>query len=192
MSYARIILLTSLAMLAFASNSLLCRIALKHTDIDAASFTTIRLISGALTLGLVVRIRRGTQAGSGNWLSAAALFVYAAGFSFAYMSLPAATGALMLFGAVQVTMIGYGIWSGERLLRLQLIGLMLAFGGTRWSITTRPLGATTVRLPIDVGCRSRLGRLFFTWERGGQSYQGDSGKFHARHSYCGNDERIDV
>jgi drug/metabolite transporter (DMT)-like permease len=129
MSYARTILLTSLAMLAFASNSLLCRIALKHTGIDAASFTTIRLISGAIMLWLVVKIRRGTQTGSGNWLSAFALFAYAAGFSFAYMSLPAATGALLLFGAVQITMIGYGIWSGERLRRPQLVGLMLAFGG---------------------------------------------------------------
>jgi drug/metabolite transporter (DMT)-like permease len=129
MSYTRTILLTSLAMLAFASNSLLCRVALKHTGIDAASFTTIRLISGASMLWLVVNMRRGTQTGGGNWLSAFALFAYAAGFSFAYMSLPAATGALLLFGAVQVTMIGYGVWSGERLRGLQLVGLMLAFGG---------------------------------------------------------------
>jgi drug/metabolite transporter (DMT)-like permease len=129
MSYTRTILLTSLAMLAFASNSLLCRVALKHTGIDAASFTTIRLISGAIMLWLVVKMRRGTQTGGGNWLSAFALFAYAAGFSFAYMSLPAATGALLLFGAVQVTMIGYGVWSGERLRGLQLVGLMLAFGG---------------------------------------------------------------
>jgi len=98
MSYARIIALTSLAMVAFAGNSLLCRIALTHSSIDAASFTTIRLISGAMMLWLVVRIRRGKQTGEGNWLSAFALFVYAAGFSFAYMSLPAATGALLLFG----------------------------------------------------------------------------------------------
>jgi drug/metabolite transporter (DMT)-like permease len=129
MSYSRAILLTSLAMLAFASNSLLCRIALKHTGIDVASFTTIRLISGAVMLWLVVKTRRSVQTGGGNWFSAFALFVYAAGFSFAYMSLPAASGALLLFGAVQVTMIGYGVWSGERLLRLQLIGLMFAFGG---------------------------------------------------------------
>ncbi len=129
MSYTRTILLTSLAMLAFASNSLLCRIALKNTGIDAASFAAIRLISGAVMLWLLVRIRRGTQAGGGNWLSASALFVYAAGFSFAYISLPAATGALLLFGTVQVTMIGYGIWSGEHLVRLQLVGLLLAFGG---------------------------------------------------------------
>jgi len=74
-------------------------------------------------------MRRGTHTGGGNWLSAFALFAYAAGFSFAYVSLPAATGALLLFGAVQATMIGHGVWAGERLLRPQLIGLMLAFGG---------------------------------------------------------------
>lgn len=129
MSYARIITLTSLAMSAFAGNSLLCRLALKHTSIDAASFTTIRLISGAVMLWLVVRMRRGTYTGEGSWLSAFALFAYAAGFSFAYVSLPAATGALLLFGAVQATMIGYGVWAGERLLKLQLVGLLLALGG---------------------------------------------------------------
>lgn len=129
MPYARIIALTSLAMIAFAGNSLLCRIALKHTGIDATSFTTIRLISGALMLWLVARMGRAAPAGRGNWLSACALFVYAGGFSFAYVSLPAASGALLLFGAVQATMIGHGIWKGERLLRLQLAGLMLAFGG---------------------------------------------------------------
>ena len=129
MSYARIIALTSLAMIAFAGNSLLCRAALNHSRIDAASFTTIRLISGALMLGLIVSMRRGTPIGRGNWLSAFALFAYAAGFSFAYVSLPAATGALLLFGAVQATMIGYGVWAGERLLKLQLVGLMLAFAG---------------------------------------------------------------
>ncbi len=129
MPYSRIIALTTLAMIAFAGNSLLCRAALEHTSIDAASFTTIRLISGAMMLWLVVRIRRGTRTGGGNWVSAFALFAYAAGFSFAYVSLPAATGALLLFGAVQATMIGHGIWTGERLRRLQLVGLMLAFGG---------------------------------------------------------------
>lgn len=129
MSYTRIITLTSLAMIAFAGNSLLCRMALKHTDIDAASFTTIRLISGALMLWLVVRIRAGETSGKGNHLSALALFAYAAGFSYAYISLSAGTGALLLFGAVQATMIGYGIWSGERFSKLQLLGLVLASGG---------------------------------------------------------------
>ncbi|HTE14927.1 MAG TPA: EamA family transporter [Burkholderiales bacterium] len=129
MSYARVIALTSLAMIAFAGNSLLCRIALKNTGIDAASFTTIRLVSGAVMLWLIVRMNHGTPTGRGNWLSAFALFIYAAGFSFAYISLPAATGALLLFGAVQATMIGYGIWVGERLRRLQVVGLLLALGG---------------------------------------------------------------
>lgn len=116
-------------MLAFAGNSLLCRVALKSTGIDAASFTSIRLISAALTLWLVVRLSSKTSSGNGNWLSAIALFAYAAGFSFAYINLTAATGALLLFGAVQTTMIGYGIWRGERLLNLQLLGLVLALGG---------------------------------------------------------------
>lgn len=125
----RIVGLVALAMIAFAGNSLLCRLALKHTAIDAASFTTIRLLSGAVMLWLVVRMRGGARAGAGNWLSALALFAYAAGFSYAYLSLSAASGALLLFGAVQATMIGHGLWRGERLRWPQLVGLLLAFGG---------------------------------------------------------------
>lgn len=129
MSQLRILILTTLAMLAFAGNSLLCRAALDHTRIDAASFTTIRLLSGALVLWLIVRLRASTTAGAGNWPSAFALFAYAAGFSFAYLHLPAATGALLLFGTVQATMIGYGLWRGERLAWLQWCGLMSALAG---------------------------------------------------------------
>ena len=125
---ARTITLTALAMLAFAGNSLLCRLALKDGAIDPASFTTLRLLAGMATLWLVVRWRScGT--GGGHWLSGLALFVYAAGFSFAYQSLPAATGALLLFGAVQVTMISRGVWVGERLRSLQIVGVVLALGG---------------------------------------------------------------
>jgi len=129
MSQLRIISLTSLAMIAFAGNSILCRLALQHTSIDPASFTAIRLMSGALVLWLLVRLKNNVAVGEGNWLSAMALFAYAAGFSFAYVSLPAASGALLLFGAVQATMIGHGIWAGERLLGLQLVGVLLAFAG---------------------------------------------------------------
>jgi drug/metabolite transporter (DMT)-like permease len=129
MPMARLAVLTILAMGAFAGNSLLCRIALRDTATDAATFTSIRLISGAIALWLIVRMRAGNPAGSGNWISAFALFAYAAGFSFAYLSLPAGTGALLLFGAVQVTMIGYGLWAGERLRALQLLGIALALGG---------------------------------------------------------------
>lgn len=119
--------LIAAAMIAFAGNSLLCRAALKHTSIDAASFTAIRIVAGALMLWLLVRVRGMKLAGS--WRSAFALFAYAAGFSYAYLSLPAGTGALLLFGAVQATMIGYGIRSGERLRAMQLAGLGLAFAG---------------------------------------------------------------
>jgi drug/metabolite transporter (DMT)-like permease len=129
MPYTRILILTTLALTAFAGNSLLCRAALAHTHIDAASFTTVRLLSGAVVLWVLVLVRGGVRAGSGNWLSASALFAYAIGFSFSYVHLTAAAGALILFAAVQTTMIGYGLWSGERLRALQVAGLMLACGG---------------------------------------------------------------
>ncbi|MGQ0799829.1 MAG: DMT family transporter [Pseudomarimonas sp.] len=121
--------LTLLSVLAFAGNSLLCRAALLHTRIDPASFTTLRLLAGALTLLLLARMQRTRSAGSGNWLSALALFVYAAGFSFAYVSVSAATGALLLFAAVQACMIGFGLLTGERLQGRQWVGLGLALGG---------------------------------------------------------------
>lgn len=129
MSKLRLMVLTAMAMTAFAGNSLLCRMALQHTGIDAGSFTTIRLMSGALTLWLLVAMRGGAYRGNGNWPSAIALFAYAAGFSFAYVRLPAGTGALILFGAVQATMISHGIWSGERLRKPQILGVVLAFAG---------------------------------------------------------------
>ena len=103
--------------------------ALRHTGIDAASFTSIRLFSGALVLWLIVRSRGEKIGNAGSWTSGLALFAYAAGFSFAYVSLPTASGALLLFGAVQATMIGYGLWKGERLRALQVAGLALACGG---------------------------------------------------------------
>lgn len=121
--------LTGLAMFAFAGNSLLCRYALKHTTIDPGSFTVIRLLAGAGMLFLIASLRRGPRPGAGDWPSAIALFAYAAGFSFAYASLPAATGALLLFGAVQVTMVGHGLWRGERLRVWQVAGCLLAFAG---------------------------------------------------------------
>ncbi|WP_287879595.1 MULTISPECIES: DMT family transporter [Acidovorax] len=129
MSPTRLAALTVLAMLAFAGNSLLCRAALQHTPIDAATFTTVRLVAGAVALWLLVALRQQQAWRAGNWLSAVALFVYAAGFSYAYLSLPAATGALLLFGAVQATMIGHAWLKGERLAPAQLGGMGLAFGG---------------------------------------------------------------
>jgi drug/metabolite transporter (DMT)-like permease len=129
MSSARVFLVTSLAMLAFAGNSVLCRLALARTLIDPASFTAIRLLSGASFLWVVVKLRGGNASGGGNWLSALALLIYALGFSLAYVGLSAATGALLLFGAVQATMLGVGIVRGERLNKRQIIGVLLALGG---------------------------------------------------------------
>ena len=122
-------ILTLLAMIAFAGNSLICRLALTQTTIDAASFTFIRILSGAVALSLVVTIRERTSPKAGSWASALALFVYAAAFSFAYLSLSAGTGALLLFGAVQATMILWGVRKGERMRTRQWLGLALAVGG---------------------------------------------------------------
>ncbi len=122
---------TALALLAFAANSVLCRVALGSGAIDAASFTAIRLTAGAVTLWLLVRVvtrARGTRP-RGDWASAAALFLYAICFSFAYLSLSAGTGALVLFGAVQTTMILAGLRSGERPHPLQWAGLLVAAVG---------------------------------------------------------------
>lgn len=154
MSAARLILLTFLAMIAFAGNSVLCRIALRQTHIDAASFTSIRLISGAAALWLIAGFLRRDHAGNGNWLSAMALFAYAAGFSFAYTSLTTAVGALLLFGAVQATMVGYGLWTGERLARRQVAGLLFALGGLVGlllpGLSAPPLAGATLMLIAGV------------------------------------------
>ncbi|MDE2344887.1 MAG: DMT family transporter [Gammaproteobacteria bacterium] len=164
MAYTRVLALTALTMAAFAGNSLLCRAALKTTHIDAASFTSLRLISGALVLWLIMQLRRSRDAGRGSWRSAAALCMYAAGFSYAYIRLPASTGALLLFGAVQATMIGYGIWSGERLRTIQLAGLVLAFAGLLGlllpGVTAPPLLSAVLMLGAGVawGVYSLRGR----------------------------------
>ncbi len=167
-------MLTLLAIIAFASNSLLCRAALKQTTVDAATFTFVRIFSGAAALWLIVKMRRrsvvertarplvdGSEIrvkfpppqsypkgrgdpfslrektrmrvlswkDAGNWWSALALFIYAAAFSFAYVDLSAGTGALLLFGAVQATMILWGLHKGERLDLIQIVGFIVAMTG---------------------------------------------------------------
>ncbi|HSI14894.1 MAG TPA: DMT family transporter [Chthoniobacter sp.] len=156
MFLSRLVFLTSAAMLSFAANSLLCRLALKHTGIDAASFTTVRLVAGALMLWAVARFtRRGKEAGRGNWISAVALFVYAIGFSFAYASLPAGTGALVLIAAVQVTMISYGLAKGERFSGAQTLGLAIAVTGLVGlflpGVSAPPLLGSLLMLSAGVG-----------------------------------------
>ncbi len=130
MTSRSLVLLTSLAMLGFAANSVFCRMALGSTHIDAASFTGIRLAAATLVLWLLLRMRGGgsVQVG-GNWISAVALFAYAAGFSLAYRELSTGSGALLLFGAVQMTMMAIAFARGERLDALQATGYALAIGG---------------------------------------------------------------
>lgn len=135
-SSMRTFFLTFIAMTAFAGNSLLCRWALKETGVNAASFTLIRIISGALMLLIILRLRKDnhltSRAAAGSWPSALALFTYMAAFSYAYVSLPTGTGALLLFGSVQLTMVLYGLWQGERLHMRQNIGLIIATVGLVW------------------------------------------------------------
>ncbi len=126
---ARTLLLTALAMLAFAGNSLLCRAALRDSQIDPASFTALRLFAGALVLWLLLYTRKRAATVPGNWAGAFSLFIYAAAFSYAYLHLDAGAGALLLFGAVQLSMITWGLLRGERLHRLQVVGLVLAAAG---------------------------------------------------------------
>ena len=174
----RVFILTVVTMTAFAGNSLLCRLALKQTSIDAASFTLTRIISGAIVLWLIVEFRRRLMVDrtaspvverppnlspvtrqlslprAGNWPSALALFAYAAAFSFAYISLSAGTGALLLFGAVQATMIIWGLRQGEQLRARQWIGLAFALGGLVAllfpGLSAPPLGGSILMLSAGI------------------------------------------
>ena len=126
----RTAVLTATALIAFASNSILCRMALGRATIDAASFSTIRLVAGACCLALITTAtRRDTWRAQGSWTSAAFLFLYAIPFSYAYGLLSAGTGALILFGAVQLTMLAAGLAAGERPHARQWVGLTLAVAG---------------------------------------------------------------
>jgi drug/metabolite transporter (DMT)-like permease len=129
MSALRLALLTTLTMIAFAANSIFCRMALKQTSIDAASFTAVRLLAGATMLLLLMRLQNKAPLRHGSWRSALALFIYAAALSFAYRSINTGAGALMLFGAVQATMILAGYLAGERMSALQTLGFVAALAG---------------------------------------------------------------
>jgi drug/metabolite transporter (DMT)-like permease len=126
----RLFVLTGATMIAFAANSLLCRAALRGGALDAPSFTAIRLVSGALVLAAITRAgREPGAASSGSWRSAFALAAYAVTFSYAYLRIGAGTGALLLFGSVQLTMVIGGILRGERPTPRQWVGLAVAAAG---------------------------------------------------------------
>lgn len=162
----RTVLLTAVAMLAFAANSILTRQALGQELIDAASFTTVRMVSGALTLSLIVLMRRRSseETGKADWRQAVMLFTYMAFFSFAYLSLSAGTGALILFGAVQLTMFVWALRGGEHFSLTSWGGLTLAILGLVYLVSPgitapEPLGAVLMTVAgIAWGVYSLLGR----------------------------------
>ncbi|HEY5644090.1 MAG TPA: DMT family transporter [Woeseiaceae bacterium] len=159
----RTIGMTALAMAAFAGNSVLCRMALGAGVIDAASFATVRIASGGLVLALLLTWRRRKPARA-DWRTVAGLFAYVAFFSFAYMTLTTGTGALILFGAVQLTMFGVALRAGDRFSGASWAGLVLAFGGLVYLVSPGltapdPLGATLMAIAgIAWGAYSLLGR----------------------------------
>ena len=126
---SRVALAAGFALLAFAANSILCRMALRETSIDPASFTSVRLVAGAITLWILVHLGNRRVSAAGTWISSFALLAYATAFSFAYVAVTAGTGALLLFGAVQLIMISAGLAGGEQIdLRIAL-GWLLAVAG---------------------------------------------------------------
>lgn len=151
-------------MLAFAANSVLCRLALGQGLIDAASFASVRVISGAVVLGLILLSRSGRAWAAPAWRSVITLFVYMAFFSFAYLSLAAGTGALVLFGAVQLTMFTVALRSGEQFSMLSWAGLSLAIAGLVYLVSPGltapdPLGAVLMAIAgIAWGFYSLSGR----------------------------------
>ncbi|WP_417778941.1 DMT family transporter [Stutzerimonas xanthomarina] len=160
----RTLLLTALAMFAFAGNSLLCRAALRDSQIDPASFTALRLFAGALVLWLLVCLRKRPSSSLASWRGAFALFTYAVSFSYAYLNLDAGAGALLLFGAVQLSMIAWGILKGERLHWRQSVGMLLAGAGLVALLlpgtSTPPLSASLLMVLAGVawGTYSLLGK----------------------------------
>lgn len=146
-AWSRTVAFTGLALTAFAANSLLCRAALGRGAIDAASFSTIRLGSGAVTLLAISRaIAPRGAAFAGSWLSAGLLFLYAVPFSYAYVTLGAGTGALILFGAVQATMLAVALFTGERPHLAEWTGLILALFGLVYFVLPG------LSAPSPVGC----------------------------------------
>lgn len=129
-SLLKIVSFTGLALIAFAANSVLCRLALGGGTIDAASFTTVRLLSGVCVLLLILFLKKQTNTQvKGSWRASLMLFVYAITFSYAYINLDTGTGALILFGSVQITMILFSLLSGTKLHITEWAGVSAAFSG---------------------------------------------------------------
>jgi drug/metabolite transporter (DMT)-like permease len=143
---ARITALTSVAMIAFAANSVLARLALLPEGADPLAYTGIRLASGAVALAIILALFRRGMTISGSWAASGALFGYALAFSLAYVMLGAGTGALILFASVQIGVIGWAIVKGDRPTALQWLGIGVAFAGLAYLVwpglvAPSPIGA---------------------------------------------------
>jgi drug/metabolite transporter (DMT)-like permease len=151
---ARTALATAFALAAFAANSILCRMALRSGSIDPATFTSIRFFAGAITLCLVLLLGAKRVSLRGHWVSALILNAYAIGFSFAYIHLTAGIGALLLFGAAQIVMIGAGFLAGERINKIIVAGWVIAIAGivilTAPSVSSPPLGDSALMLAAGI------------------------------------------
>ena len=170
----RLFFYIALALIAFAGNSILCRLALAEGLIDPASFTLLRLVSGAFTLLLLClfKLAKSSNGGvknvwqQGSWWSALALFLYALGFSYAYVSLGTGLGALILFGAVQLTLILLAIRAGQRLAGLEWLGLAVAFLSFVYLILPSLQGESATAMPLlAVGLMVMAGIAWgaYTW-----------------------------
>lgn len=142
----RIVLLASLAMIAFAANSVLARLAFATAAAEPMSYTGIRLGAGAVTLAIILALRHRGLRGAGSWAGAASLFGYAIFFSVAYILLGAGTGALILFASVQIGILGWAVYKGDRPGLIEWLGLAVALGGLVYLVSPglvapSPLGA---------------------------------------------------
>ncbi len=174
------LLLTGVAMLAFAANSLLARAALQGGGVDAFSFTAMRLFAGAAVLGFLLWRQGGFRPGRsmpGSWVSASALLGYSLGFSLAYLRLGAATGAVILFASVQTSMIGWGLLRGHRPSMQEILGLVIAGGAFVW------LMAPGVQAPDPAGAAAMViagiswGVVSLRGGGRGTAMEGSSGNF---------------
>lgn len=151
---ARTALATVFALVAFAANSILCRMALRTASIDPATFTSIRFLAGAIVLCLILLLSSKRLSLRGHWVSAGVLNAYAVGFSFSYINLTAGTGALLLFGAAQIIMIGAGFLAGERVNKFMAVGWLVAVAGiiilTAPSVSAPPLLASAEMLTAGI------------------------------------------
>ena len=173
----RVALAALFALIAFAANSILCRMALRQASIDPASFTSVRLVAGAVTLWILVRLRNGSPAMGGSWPSSIALLAYATAFSFAYVAVTAGTGALLLFGAVQLVMIAAGMAGGERIDLWIALGWTLAIAGLVLLVFPGVSAAPPMQASLMICAGAAWGLYSLRGRRSGDPLRDTAGNF---------------